>query len=48
MKVEETDVVSAENVELDRSKLKADLVFRTFRKCRETIVDFELQAGPDL
>ncbi|HEY4032691.1 MAG TPA: hypothetical protein VGL94_01850 [Ktedonobacteraceae bacterium] len=46
--VEGTDVVSAENVELDRSKLKADLVFRTFRKRRETIVDFELQAGPDL
>jgi predicted transposase YdaD len=45
--VEGTDVVSAENIELDRSKLKADLIFRTFRKRRETIIDFELQAGPD-
>jgi predicted transposase YdaD len=45
--IEGTDVVSAENIELDRSKLKADLVFRTYRKRRETIIDFELQAGPD-
>ncbi len=45
--VEGTDVVSAENVEQDRSKLKADLIFRTFRKRRETIIDFELQAGAD-
>src|SRR5690242_7161332 len=45
--VEGVDVVMTENVELDRSKLKADLIFRTFRKRRETIVDFELQAGPD-
>jgi len=45
--VEGTDIVSAENVELDRSKLKADLIFRTFRKRRETVIDFELQAGPD-
>lgn len=45
--VEGTDVVIAENVELDRRKLKADLIFRTFRKRRETVIDFELQAGPD-
>jgi len=45
--VEGVDVVSAENVELDRSKLKADLIFRTYRKRRETVIDFELQAGPD-
>jgi len=45
--VEGVEVVMAENVELDRSKLKADLIFRTYRKRRETVIDFELQAGPD-
>jgi hypothetical protein len=48
--IEGAQVVSAENVELDRSKLKADLVYRGpfgFTKRQPTVYDLEVQAGRD-
>jgi predicted transposase YdaD len=48
--VEGAQVLSAENVELDRSKLKADVVYKGpygLTKRQNAVYDFEFQAGPD-
>lgn len=48
--VEGAQVSSAENVELDRSKLKADLIYRGpfgLTKRQEAVYDLEIQSGPD-
>lgn len=48
--IEGAQVTSAENVELDRSKLKADLVYRGFYgfvKHQNAVFDLELQSGHD-
>jgi hypothetical protein len=48
--VEGAQVMSVENVELDRSKLKADMVYRGpfgFVKRQEAVYDLEVQSGPD-
>jgi len=48
--IEGAEVTSAENVELDRSKLKADLIYRGpygLYKRQDAVYDFEIQTGPD-
>lgn len=45
--IEGAQVLSAENVELDRSKLKADLIYRGPFKSQNAVFDFEFQAGAD-
>ena len=45
--IEGAQVLSAENVELDRSKLKADLIYRGPFKNQKAVFDLEFQAGAD-
>ena len=48
--VEGAEVLSAENVELDRSKLKADVIYKGpygITKRQNAVYDFEFQAGHD-
>ena len=48
--IEGAQITSVENVELDRSKLKADLIYRGFYgfvKHQKTVFDLELQSGHD-